>query len=568
MHGDVQANRHVPARPETAGRGAEPGGADRASRWRSRSLAVAGLAGLLLPLAWWGTYAAAGVEHRRLVSALHPFPSLPVLLADDLLFRAGTSPVLVVLHYGLGGLLLTVVAAGLWWAVGRGRAALAALVLLLAAALAIILVGAFPYDPRAYAASPAQWAASVAFVCSLVAGTFATGVALVAAGRRAAGAAALALDACLALAAVGASGYDAVELPGSTALPAGLELVQAAATIGYLAAGAWLLDLSRPRRRAVPAVAGRPPRRARRSLVLSGAVLVATALAYLAFLAGATGVALGAIAWSQLEGRTQVGAMQFGMVVRHYRVYVPASVVSGPGLVIVLHGADGSGLQAEAMSRFDRQADRLGWVAAYPDGVLDGWDAFACCPHAGADDVAFVSGLVGRLETVDGVDPGRVFVAGLSRGGMMSYRLACELSSRVAAIAAVSGNMATLAGSAQDVPCRPQRAVSVLAIHGTADPRVPIDGGRTDISYAPLSAVVGVWRSLDGCGRQPAIQASGPSTITTWSCRDGSAVVTRVVTGGGHAWPGARWPFADPPADASFDASAVIADFFAAHARG
>jgi polyhydroxybutyrate depolymerase len=290
-------------------------------------------------------------------------------------------------------------------------------------------------------------------------------------------------------------------------------------------------------------------------------------LGFLGLLAGAGGVTLGSITWHQLDGRTQLGSMQVGTVSRHYRVYRPAAVIPRPGLVIVLHSAGGSALQAEAMTGFDREADRLGWIVAYPDGVLDGWDAFACCRHAGVDDVAFISGLIGSLEAADGVGPGRVFVTGLSRGGMMSYRLACELSTRVAAIAAVSGNMATPGGSAEGVPCRPQNPVSVLAIHGTADPRVPINGGRTDLFYAPLSAVVGVWRSLEGCAGQPAVGDSGPSTTTTWSCARGSQVTTRVVDGGTHAWPGAPWPFADPPPDASFNASAVIADFFAAHPR-
>ena len=110
--------------------------------------------------------------------------------------------------------------------------------------------------------------------------------------------------------------------------------------------------------------------------------------------------------------------------------------------------------------------------------MLDGWDAFGSGPswglHPGADDVAFIAATIDRLESTAGIDPDRVYVTGLSRGAMMSYRLGCELSARVAAIAPVSGNMATADGSAY-VACSLARPVSVFAIHGTADGMIPSD---------------------------------------------------------------------------------------------
>lgn len=139
----------------------------------------------------------------------------------------------------------------------------------------------------------------------------------------------------------------------------------------------------------------------------------------------------------------------------------------------------------------------------------------------------------------------------------------------IAAIAPVAGNMATQAGSARAVGCTPARPVSVLAIQGTADPEVPFHGGRTDIIYAPFDEVIGVWRDVDACAASSSASVSGPTTTTAWRCSDGSAVETRVIAGGVHAWPGAR-PTAQPlllshPPDDSLDASTVIADFFAAH---
>src|SRR5919198_1032740 len=99
------------------------------------------------------------------------------------------------------------------------------------------------------------------------------------------------------------------------------------------------------------------------------------------------------------------------------------ALVVSMAVVIDLHGARTNGFLEELATRFDGQADRLGWLVAYPDGFADGWEPYGCCNHAGVNDVAFVSELIGRLESSDSVDPERVYVTGLSRGGMMAYRL-------------------------------------------------------------------------------------------------------------------------------------------------
>jgi polyhydroxybutyrate depolymerase len=271
---------------------------------------------------------------------------------------------------------------------------------------------------------------------------------------------------------------------------------------------------------------------------------------------------------AQLSGRTRVETIRVGQIDRTMRVYRPVRPSPHPGLVLILHGTFGDGFQMESMTGFDVQADRLGWIVVYPDGVLDGWDAFGSGPtwgnHPGADDVAFISAAIDRLETADSVDPDRVYVAGLSRGGMMSYRLGCELSARVAAIAPVSGNMAAADGSV-NVPCNLDRPVSVFAIHGTADGTIPITGGKVDILYSPMTDVIARWRAMDGCqGAGTAVD--GASTTTTWDCQKGSNVAMRVVTGGWHFWP-ARSSSPTPAFADDFDASRLIADFFVAHPR-
>jgi polyhydroxybutyrate depolymerase len=187
-----------------------------------------------------------------------------------------------------------------------------------------------------------------------------------------------------------------------------------------------------------------------------------------------------------------------------------------PGLVVDLHSARTNGFLEELATRFNQQqADRLGWLVAYSDGIADGWDAYGCCSHPGVDDVKFVAALIERLKATDSVDPARVYVTGLSRGGMM----ACEMSSELAAIAPVAGNMADETGGVHSVPCQPERGVSVLAIHGANDTVVPVEGrGR----FAPLDDVIGRWRNLNGC------EPTGSETLNgAWPTAAGAAARAR-----------------------------------------
>ena len=146
----------------------------------------------------------------------------------------------------------------------------------------------------------------------------------------------------------------------------------------------------------------------------------------------------------------------------------------------------------------------------------------------------------------------------------MAYRLACELSSQVAAIAPVAGNMADQNGSVQGLPCRPDRPVSVLAIHGAADPVVPMQGeGR----IAPFDDVIHMWRELNSCAAGESLTRSGAATFRSWQCHAGSEIKSIVIDGVGHTWPGI--PLSSVPwgPAASLDATQVIAEFFAAHTR-
>jgi poly(hydroxyalkanoate) depolymerase family esterase len=154
-------------------------------------------------------------------------------------------------------------------------------------------------------------------------------------------------------------------------------------------------------------------------------------------------------------------------------------------LVLVLHGAVQGAANAESMSGMSAKADKEDFLVAYPTGtsrfgLAPTWNAGACCGYAmtnKVDDVGFLRALIDRLEHDYTVDPKRIFVTGISNGGMMSYRLACELADRIAAIAPVEG--------AQDIECRPSRArfAARLSRHGRS-PR-SVQGWQDPVSDRP-----------------------------------------------------------------------------------
>lgn len=158
---------------------------------------------------------------------------------------------------------------------------------------------------------------------------------------------------------------------------------------------------------------------------------------------------------------------------RTYRLHLPAG---GPpsGLVVNLHAAGATGADQAALTHYDAVGDAYGFAVVYPDGIDYSWadGRGASVPdRQGVDDVGFISTLVDRLVAENGIPRGRVYATGLSAGGFMANRLACDRADLFAAIAPVAGTLGT------NVGCNPVRPVSVLATYGTADPVVPFNGG-------------------------------------------------------------------------------------------
>jgi len=188
----------------------------------------------------------------------------------------------------------------------------------------------------------------------------------------------------------------------------------------------------------------------------------------------------------RLSGKLAKATIQVGGLERTYRTYVPLGFASGAALVIVMHGSgqNGSRMRAATGYGFERLADERGFAVVYPDAYDGYWNACNITGDYSAnklniDDVKFLTAISDKLVSEIGVDLGRVFAIGISRGGHMAFRLALEAPSRFRAVAAVSANVPT----PENFKCRPmkQGTSSVMIMNGTKDPISPFEGGEVTL---------------------------------------------------------------------------------------
>ncbi|MES2620410.1 MAG: PHB depolymerase family esterase, partial [Bacteroidota bacterium] len=198
----------------------------------------------------------------------------------------------------------------------------------------------------------------------------------------------------------------------------------------------------------------------------------------------------------------------FGGQTRTYRVYRPTNFNPATSLPLVLnlHGLNSNSSQQELYTQFNSLADTARCVVAYPDAINGQWNMVI--GQSGVNDVGFISALIDTMNKNYNIDLGRVYSTGMSMGGYMSFRLACELSCRIAAIASVTGLLQEAI-----TPCNPTRKMPVIQMHGTADSTVPY---TNTLPYASVASTLSRWKTIDGCPN-PVITAI-PNTNTTDGC--------------------------------------------------
>lgn len=261
---------------------------------------------------------------------------------------------------------------------------------------------------------------------------------------------------------------------------------------------------------------------------------------------------------------------QYGDLERRYRIYIPAAYAERDepaALVLVFHGAGGTGAWIESFSGFNELADEAGFVVIYPDGVNGAWnDGRQGDPRVGAvDDLAFVSDMLAYLRQTLDID--RVYATGYSMGGMFSFRLGCEMRDQISGVASVASTFPEyLLNTCRDTP-----PVPVIVLHGTDDPVVPWQGVRG--GYLSAANSLTFWGLHNECQTASALEVLADLVTTDGTivlresqtdCTDDADVVLYGVYLGGHTWPGRpiEAPFELGNTTLDIDAAQIIWNFF------
>jgi len=271
-----------------------------------------------------------------------------------------------------------------------------------------------------------------------------------------------------------------------------------------------------------------------------------------------------------LRAEIQNGSFKFDEFTRNYMVYLPTNYTGSSNfpLVICLHPY---GRTAEWMMNYanmNQAADASDFIVVYPSAIPN-WNSGVAdnpdYPTPDVDDVGFINALIDIMSNSYSIDLERIYACGYSNGGFMSYKLACQLGNRIAAIASVGGMLSTSTAAS----CSPLRTMPVLHIHGTADPYALINGGT---GFYSVDQTLSYWINFNDCVQidtttLPDLDPTDGCTvekITYTTCSDNCSVVYYKVINGGHTWPGAS-PLAMGNTNQDFDASVEIWNFFKNH---
>ena len=235
---------------------------------------------------------------------------------------------------------------------------------------------------------------------------------------------------------------------------------------------------------------------------------------------------------------------------RSYVLHVPPAYSGRQAvpLVVDFHALGQSGSRERMNSPYVAELDAAGVVMAFPDGARGpagtAWNVGPCCV-AKVDDVAFARALVDQVRGVACIDPNRVYAIGSLTGGGMAHYLACHAADVFAAVAPASFDL--LEENVDD--CKPSRQVTVISFRGTADSRVPYDGGPSSlvpgmpITFLGAQGTHEKWASINGCvGPPSAPDANGCSGYS--GCKGGAEVILCSTPNGADepGDPAITWP--------------------------
>lgn len=264
--------------------------------------------------------------------------------------------------------------------------------------------------------------------------------------------------------------------------------------------------------------------------------------------------------------------------VRWYKIHIPKKYdpTKPTPLLFALHGGGGD-MNTQAQDKFYKQISKSeaeGYVVVFPNGFspfqsgkLATWNAGGCCAQARdqkIDDVGFIREIINKVKNQLNIDSQKIFSTGMSNGGMMSYRLACELSEVFKGIAAVAGTDNTF-------ECNPKNPISILHIHAKNDDHVLFDGGlgpkaiskAAETEFTSVTKTIAKWVKINGCPETPqrVLTVKGAYCDLYSPCKSKTEVKLCVTDEGGHSWPGGEKPRGGGSSQA-ISANDILWDFF------
>ncbi len=271
--------------------------------------------------------------------------------------------------------------------------------------------------------------------------------------------------------------------------------------------------------------------------------------------------------------------LEVGSLVRTFTVVLPSTYYSDQNsfpVLIAMHGGGGSAKQMEDSYGLKEKAEEEKYIIIYPDGVQsDGilkartWNAGFCCEYAmekNIDDVGFLSKMIDEVNRIYKSNSKRVYATGMSNGGMMAYRLGCEISNKIAAIAPVACTMVTIS------ECKPKFSMPIIQFHSILDKNVPFNGGIgiRGINYPAVEKGIASWAAINDCKNIAKVLKDDQNfKLTEWtSCNSQTEIQYYLTKDGGHSWPGA--PIVRASADLPskvLNANQLIFDFFRKYTR-
>ncbi len=255
-------------------------------------------------------------------------------------------------------------------------------------------------------------------------------------------------------------------------------------------------------------------------------------------------------------------------------------------LIIALHALGGNPKMMAFTTNLDEKADKEGFIVVYPEGTrspvrgFTSWNAGFCCGYAAesqADDAGFIRNLIQYLTSNYPIDPNRIFITGISNGGMMAHRLGAEFSDQIAAIGVVSGAIGTMPSSTgfPNMIPEPQNPMPVMIFHGKKDRLVPYDGRKVEkvgtgrIRFLSVGDAVEFWRTRNECSCDREVEEISENVVKTSyeDCKNNGDVILYTIKDGGHSWPGGRVHLSGDEPSREISATDIIWDFFKKHPK-